>query len=254
MVATLLTVAGCGSDGGNGGDSSRGSRADVIGSWQDEFCPTVQPELVAKRMSYARYWSEPSYLPMQQARTPNTFDCEAIVEIDVSEDSQVKSLIQIAVYNGKEPARTGVEAYYQSRLTDWLGYYEKLEGDEREKREKYDALQPFVDQKMNGSWKEGQAYAVRSSDAGPGSVFTAVRAADYALFITVEIPMDPEVAQAQRYAESYKSRGEKPPAELNDPESRRKLTFTDEEISEWVTSQYLPKVYQAIEKKLDETA
>lgn len=258
-AVALVSVAGCGADGGagNGSGDAGSDRATVIGSWQDEFCPTVQPDLVAERMSYTEYVHGPVYLPMGHATTPNTFDCLAMVDIHPPElDDPVKSEVKISIYNGKEPTRSGVEEYYQESLRDWLAYYDELEVDssEYEQRERDGVLQPFLDEKLDGSWVAGQAYAIKGAGTAHGSVFVAVRNEDYALFVSITIPTDPEVSQARDAADFYERRGEEPPAGLDEQgiESRRVLPFTDEEIAEWTTTEYITTVYDAVEAKLGE--
>jgi hypothetical protein len=255
----LLPVAACGTDGsaGNASGEAGSDRAQAIGRWQDDFCPTVQPELAAKRLSYSKYRFGPTYQAMGHALTPNTFDCVATFEIDLPQQKHPQDAsVSIGVYNRKGKAWSSVEEYYQKRLKDWLAVYEELEvGSPVYKiRERDGALKPFLDKKLDGPWAAGHAYAIKASGGSRGSMLAAVRTEDYALFVMIETPMDPEVSQALTAVEFYEKRGEKPPAELSEQgiESRRILPFTDEEIAEWTTTEYITAVHKAIEAKLGE--
>jgi hypothetical protein len=260
-AVALLPVAACGSSGAAGNASSEtgagSDRAQAIGRWQDDFCPTVQPELAAKRLSYSKYVTGPSYLAMGHAMSPNTFDCLATFEIDLPKRKHPENAdVAIAIYNRNDKAWSSVEEYYQKRLKDWLAVYEELEvgGNEHKVRERDGALKPFLDKELDGPWVAGQAYAIKAAGSYRGSVLAAVRTEDYALFIMIGTPMDPEVSQALTAVEFYEKRGEKPPAELNEQgiESRRVLPFTDEEIAEWTTTEYITAVHEAVEAKLGE--
>ncbi|WP_143021335.1 hypothetical protein [Prauserella marina] len=258
VSALGLLLAACGGSPGTGGGTGAegsgegGDRAQVIGSWQDEFCPTVQPELAAERMSSSEFGFGPTYMPMGNARTPNTFDCEAEPIIKVPDArNDYKGYVAIAVYNGKEPARSGVEAYYRERLAKWTEYYEELEpGPQRTNREENDALTPFLDEAIEGPWEEGHAYAINAAGVYDGSAFAAIRTKDYALFVTVDYPMDREVRMARDASQSRERNGSTGFSE-EEIESRRELPFTDEEIAEWTTGEYITTVYEAIEAKLE---
>lgn len=256
-ATTFLPLAGCGmgdaDDGGAGGQED--SRADVIGSWQKEFCATVQIEAAAERMSYTEYRVGPAYLPMRDAMTPNTFDCHAEFNIEAAEErNQRTGYVMISVYNPNDSNYPTIEEYYTQEVAEFRDYYENMEdGLERKAREEYDALTPIIDEELTGPWQEGIAYAMPSAGGHQGAAFAAVRADDYALFVTVNYPMDPEVSQLLRYAMSYEQDGEPVPDHLTDEaiEARRVLPFTDAEIAEWTTTEYVKAVHGSIEAKLD---
>ena len=77
-------------------------------------------------------------------------------------------------------------------------------------------MQPFLDEKLDGPWVAGQAYAIKGAGTADGAVFAAVRTEDYALFVRITIPTDPEVNQARDAVEFYERRGEEPPAGLDE--------------------------------------
>jgi hypothetical protein len=255
-ATAFVPLAGCGTGGAeDGGGGQEDSRAEVIGSWQKEFCTTVQVESAAERMSYAEYRVGPAYLPMGDAMTPNTFDCHADFSIkDAEEKNQQSGYVMISVYNRNDSNYPTVEEYFTTQVAEFRDFYEGMEdGLERTAREEYDALAPIIDEQLTGPWQEGIAYATPSAGSYQGAAFAAVRAKGYALFVTVNYPMDPEVSQLLRYAMGYEKDGEPLPDHLTDEaiEARRILPFTDAEIAEWTTTEYIKAAYGSIEAKLD---
>lgn len=257
LAAAVLPVVGCGSDAsGDGGDStgSDGGRAEDIGGWQKEFCETVQVGSAAERMSYAEYKVGPAYLAMGDAMTPNTFDCHAEFSINDTEGKDESSgYVMISIYNQDNANYPSVEKYHAEQVAEFREYYENMEdGLERTEREEYDTLAPILDEKLTGPWQEGVAYAMPSSGSYRGAALAAVRADGYALFVRVEYPMDPEVSQLRRYAKSYVDDGAPLPDHLTPEaiEARRILPFTDAEIAEWTTTDYVTAVYESVEAKL----
>lgn len=251
VVAAALPVAGCGAE-ESGGDG--GSRTDDIALWQKEFCDTVLIGQAAERMSYAEYRVGPAYLPMGDAMTPNTFDCHAEFSITDAEGTNESSgYVKISVYNQDNANYSSVEKYYAEQVAEFREYFENMDdGNARTAREEYGALEPIIDEKLTGPWQEGLAYATPSAGVHRGTAYAAVRAADYALFVSVDYPMDPEVSQLMRYAKSYVDDGEPLPDHLTPEaiEARRILPFTDAEIAEWTTSEYVTAVYESVEAKL----
>lgn len=258
-AAVLLPVTGCGADDTGGGEGSEGGgqraeRVKDIALWQKEFCSTVKVEMAPERMSYVEYEVGPAYLPMGDAMTPNTFDCHVEFSIKDAEGKDDHSgYVMISIYNRNEANYPTIEEYYSKQVAEVREYQEKEDGLEHEARVEYDALEPIIDEKLTGPWQEGVAYATPSAGSYRGAAFAAVRADDYALFVTVNYPMDREVSALRRYAHSYVEDGEPVPDHLTDEaiEARRVLPFTDEEIAEWTTTEYVNAIYDSVEAKLN---
>ena len=255
-AAVLLPVTGCGADdaGVGGGGGQRAERVKDIALWQKEFCSTVKVEMAPERMSYAEYRVGPAYLPMGQAMSPNTFDCHAEFNIEDAEGEDDHSgYVKISLYNRNEANYPSVEEYHAKRVAEFREHSKKEDGLEHKARVAYDALEPIIDEELTGPWQEGVAYATPSAGTYRGAAFAAVRADGYALFVTVDYPMDREESALRRYARSYLEDGKPLPDHLTDEaiEARRVLPFTDEEIAQWTTTEYVKAIYDSVEAKLD---